>query len=250
MCHSDESRVPQPPGSGAVREAGEITLTSGDGSTVGAYYAHPDAQPEALTGAAVIILPDVRGLHPFYKDLARRMAEAGLEAVAIDYFARTVDHLDRGEGFAYMPHVDQLLPEHVEADVAAAVDWLRSLPGSPVQSVFTVGFCLGGSMSWRQSASDHGLSGCIGFYGLPDMAADRIDQMQVPLLMLAGESDEYVPVDAVKAFAAEATAAGVEVQTKTYPGAPHSFFDWVAAEHAEACDDAWHQVLDFVAAHK
>jgi carboxymethylenebutenolidase len=249
MCHSDESRPPQPPASGGVSSADDITLTAADGSTVGAFYARPDSQPEGLSGAAVIILPDVRGLHDFYKDLARRMAEAGLEAVAIDYFARTCDHLDRGGDFGYMEHVDQLKPEHVEADVSAAIEWLRALPGSPVQSIFTVGFCLGGSMSWRQSAAGHGLSGCVGFYGLPDMAEDRIDGMEVPLLMLAGESDEYVPVDAVKKFAADVTAAGVEVQTKTYPGAPHSFFDWVFAEHAEACDDAWRQVLGFIAAH-
>jgi carboxymethylenebutenolidase len=249
MCHSDESRPPLPPSSGGVSSADEITLTSAEGVTVGAYYARPAAQPDGLGGAAVIILPDVRGLHPFYKELARRMAEAGLDAVAIDYFARTCDHLDRGEGFGYMEHVDQLLPEHVEADVAAAANWLRSRPGTTVRSVFTVGFCLGGSMSWRQSAAGHGLAGCVGFYGLPDMAADRIDQMEVPLLMLAGESDEYVPLEAVKQFAAEAAAAGVEVKTRTYPGAPHSFFDWMFAQYADACDDAWHQVLEFVAAH-
>ena len=250
MCHSAESRPPLPPIRGGASASGEFTLTSADGSTVGAFFAHPQERPEALSGAAVVILPDVRGLHPFYKELAQRMAEAGLDAVAIDYFARTTDHLDRGEGFPFMEHVEKLLPEQVETDVAAAVEWLRALPGTSVQSVFTVGFCLGGSMSWRQSAAGHGLSGCVGFYGLPDMAADRIPEMKAPLLMLAGESDEYVPTEAVEQFAAQATAAGVEVKKKTYPGAPHSFFDRAFAEHAYACDDAWRQVLDFVAAHK
>jgi carboxymethylenebutenolidase len=249
MCHLDNSRPPLPPVRGGSTAFGDLTLTSADGSTVGAYYAHPETRPEALSGAAVVILPDVRGLHPFYKELARRMAEAGLDAVAIDYFARTAEDLDRGEGFSYMEHVDQLKPEHVEADVAAASVWLRSLPGTSVRSVFTVGFCLGGAMSWRQSAAGEGLAGCIGFYGLPDMAADRIDRMQVPLLMLAGEADEYVAVEDVKQFAGRVTAAGVEVEVKTYPGAPHSFFDWAAAENADACDDAWRTVLGFVAAH-
>jgi carboxymethylenebutenolidase len=31
--------------------------------------------------------------------------------------------------------------------------------------VITVGFCFGGSHSWRTSAGDHDLAGCIGFYG-------------------------------------------------------------------------------------
>jgi carboxymethylenebutenolidase len=34
--------------------------------------------------------------------------------------------------------------------------------------------------------------------------------------------------------------------TKVYPGAPHSFFDERAAEHAEASDDAWRRVLAFL----
>ncbi len=35
-------------------------------------------------------------------------------------------------------------------------------------------------------------------------------------------------------------------ETVVYEGAPHSFFDVRAEEHAEACDDAWHRVLRFM----
>jgi dienelactone hydrolase len=37
----------------------------------------------------VVVIPDVRGLHQYYKDLSDRFAEVGLDAVAIDFFART-----------------------------------------------------------------------------------------------------------------------------------------------------------------
>ena len=37
----------------------------------------------------MVVLPDVRGLHPYYVELAERFAEAGIPAVAIDYFGRT-----------------------------------------------------------------------------------------------------------------------------------------------------------------
>ncbi|MDX6661165.1 MAG: carboxymethylenebutenolidase, partial [Solirubrobacteraceae bacterium] len=40
--------------------------------------------------------------------------------------------------------------------------------------------------------------------------------------------------------------AGVEHELKLYPGAPHSFFDKRAAEHAETSDDAWRRVLAFL----
>jgi carboxymethylenebutenolidase len=35
----------------------------------------------------------------------------------------------------------------------------------------------------------------------------------------------------------------------TYEGAPHSFFDRKQADYAEASEDAWNRVLDFVARH-
>ena len=55
-------------------------------------YAARAATP---TGAGMIVIPDVRGLHPYYKELALRFAEAGIDAVAIDFFARTAPADDR-----------------------------------------------------------------------------------------------------------------------------------------------------------
>ena len=48
----------------------------------------PRGRP-APTGAGMIVIPDVRGLHQYYKELALRFAEAGVDAIAIDFFART-----------------------------------------------------------------------------------------------------------------------------------------------------------------
>ena len=47
------------------------------------------ARAIAPTGAGVVVIPDARGLHQYYKDLSDRFAEVGLVAVAIDFFART-----------------------------------------------------------------------------------------------------------------------------------------------------------------
>jgi carboxymethylenebutenolidase len=90
MCHDTDSRPPAPPAdalpqSRQVQAASELRLTSADGTTVAAYEAVPDGSPRAR----VVVLPDVRGLHPYYRALAERLAEAGLHTVAIDYFGRT-----------------------------------------------------------------------------------------------------------------------------------------------------------------
>src|SRR5690348_18145554 len=78
MCYSDSARPPLPPvvGGGAA-DHGDLTLTSSDGTKFMAYYARA-AKP---TGAGMVVLPDVRGLHQFFKELAQRFAEAGIDSV-------------------------------------------------------------------------------------------------------------------------------------------------------------------------
>ena len=114
--------------------------------------------------------------------------------------------------------------------------------------MFTVGFCLGGAMSWRQSASASGYAGNIGFYGIPSRVVDAVDDMRAPLLMLAAGQD-FTPVDEVEAFAAQVRAHGVEADLQVYPDAPHSFFDRTFAEHEDDCADAWRQMLAFIDKH-
>src|SRR6185295_13831318 len=98
----------------------------------------------------IVILPDVRGLYRFYEELAERFAERGYPAIAIDYFGRTAGVGKRDDDFEYMAHVQQTTPEGIQADVAAAVEYLR---GRGVTSVFTVGFCFGGRNSWLAAAA-------------------------------------------------------------------------------------------------
>ena len=240
MCHGDDARPPEPPVTGPLGAHGDLTLTSADGTEFMAYAALPE-QPGA-TG--VVILPDIRGLHQYYKDLADTFARAGFIAIAIDYFGRTAGIGARDETFVFRPHVEQTTPETVDADVAAAIAYLRSPVGGVASRIFTVGFCFGGSTSWRQSASQPGLAGVVGFYGQPGRARASIGQMRAPLLLLVAGED-FTPLEEFQAFDQELTAAGVPHNMVVYPGAPYSFFDRSFAEHREACADAWSQMLAF-----
>ena len=242
MCYDDTARPPYPPVSGAsVSSDGDLKLKSGDGNEFMAYAAWA-SEP---TGNGIVILPDVRGLHEFYKDLARRFAEIGIDAVAIDYFGRTAETDARDESFVYRPHVEQTTPEDVDADAAAAFDHLCSEHGGRVQRAFSVGFCFGGSNSWRQSASQPGLAGAIGFYGVPARIQDSVPHMNAPILMLVAGED-FTPVSENEAFSRRLDEVGVPNRMVVYDGAPHSFFDRTFAEHKAACEDSWRQILSFV----
>jgi carboxymethylenebutenolidase len=203
------------------------------------------ARAEQPTGAGIVILPDIRGLHDFYKELAQRFAEAGLDAVAFDYFGRTAGMGSRDESFEWRSHVEQTTPTGIDADVAAAITYLRSDEGGAVERVFTVGFCFGGSNSWRQSATQPGLEGAIGFYGQPGRVRDAIGEMKAPLLLLVAGAD-FTPVAEFEQFDRELENTGVPHRMVVYEGAPHSFFDRTYEEHRVASEDAWRQILDFV----
>jgi carboxymethylenebutenolidase len=245
MCYGDDALPPAPPVTGAVGDHGELFLLSADGTEFAAYYAYPQTR----TRSAVVVLPDVRGLHRFYRDLAERFAAVGLVAIAIDYYGRTTElGSQRGDSFPFREHADRLEPAQVTQDVHAAVEWLRGDRDHDVEAVFTVGFCAGGGLSWRQSAADHGLAGCIGFYGRPARVADQIGSMRVPLLLLAAGQDD-IPVEEVERFAEQARANGVDAELHVYPDAPHSFFDRTSGNYQEECDDAWRRVLAFIDRH-
>jgi carboxymethylenebutenolidase len=251
MCYDDNARPPLPPIAGGATQGDDLVLTAEDGNRFAAYLATPVGQAHAR----VLILPDVRGLHYFYKELAERFAEQGVTALALDYFGRTAGLTARDDSFEYMPHVQQMRFDSFQQDVRAALARLGETE-TVSRPTFTVGFCMGGTLSFMTGTQDLDLAGVIGFYagmsrdfGSGGTLLDRASQIKYPVLALFGGADAGIPAEQVERFDRELDIAGVEHRVITYRGAPHSFFDRRAADFAEASADAWTQVLDFIAAH-
>jgi carboxymethylenebutenolidase len=242
MCHDHDSRPPAPPRTGDVGERGVLTLTAADGTEFSAAYAAPADAPRV----GVVVLPDIRGLHPYYVALAERFAETGAAAVAIDYFGRTAglcgETGTRGEDFDWQAHIPQTTPEGIDADITAAIGYLRERT-SPALPVVTVGFCFGGSHSWRQSGGELDLAGCAGFYGKPSIVGDAAARAHLPTVMVIAGADAATPVEEQLELAGTMRAAGADVDAVVYDGAPHSFFDRAYGDWADACRDAWEHVL-------
>jgi carboxymethylenebutenolidase len=251
MCYDDNARPPLPPGTAGEAHGEDIILEAADGNRFAAYVARP-----GMPGAAqIIIYPDVRGLHQFYKELAMRFAEVGITALAFDYFGRTAGIGARDDSFDYMPHVQQIKLETLFTDVASALAYLRT-GASAGSATFTVGFCMGGALSFISGTNDFGWAGVIGFYaGMSrdfDGAGTLLDQaegIKYPALGLFGGADQGIPASQVQSFNEKLNKAGVQHEIISYPGAPHSFFDRRAADYADASADAWQRVLGFIAAH-
>ena len=245
MCFELDSLPPILVISGGALAHERVTLEASDGNELAAFAALPD-EPGTI---GVVVLPDVRGLYRFYEELALRFAERGYPAVAIDYFGRTAGVSERGDDFEYPPHVQQTTPEGIQADVGAAVEYLR---GKGVEHVFSVGFCFGGRNSWLAAAGGHGLAGAVGFYGNPGERDGlpgptlRASEIAAPIRALQAGDDANITAEANAAFDEALTAAGVEHEVVTYEGAPHSFFDRKQEEFADASADAWRRTLEFL----
>jgi len=242
MCFEIDSEPPIPRISGAAVSHDDLVLQSDDGNRFAAFRAVPDG--DLSTG--VVILPDVRGLYRFYEELALRFAERGHAAIAFDYFGRTAGVEKRPDDWDYMPLVQQLTQEQVQADIAACVRDLRALDCT---AIFTVGFCYGGSGSWAAAASGHGLAGAVGFYGRPERMIDLVPRLEAPILALQGGADQAISHEDNLAFEKALRDAGKEYELIEFEGAPHSFFDRKQEEFQEASDEAWRRTLAFVEAH-
>ena len=249
MCFELDSVPPVPVIRGAAVSHEDLVLEAADGNTFAAFA----AAPEEPVDVGVVILPDVRGLYRFYEELALRFAERGISAVALDYFGRTAGVAKRGDDFEYMTHVEQTTTDGIQADVGAAIGYLRA---KDARAIFTIGFCFGGRNSWLSAAGGHGLAGAIGFYGRPGEGRDgtpgpaqRASELDAPILALQAGADQNITAEDNAAFDDALTAAGVEHEIVTYEGAPHSFFDRSQEQFATASTDAWTRALAFIEHH-
>jgi carboxymethylenebutenolidase len=254
MCFDLDSRPPIAPIAGGALDSSPLMLTAADRNRLAAFRARA-ASP---SGAGIVILPDVRGLHPYYEELALRFAEHGIDALAIDWFGRTAGPEPRGDDFDHMPHVTQTTWSGISADIVVGVEELRAPDGDrpAPTSIFTIGFCMGGRMSFLAATLGLDLTGVIGMYGTlagpwrndapqPVESASRFGS---PVLGLFGGADTVITPEHIAAFDAALSAARIDHRLLTYPGAPHSFFDRKAAEFAEASAGAWSEVVAFITA--
>ncbi|MFT4241908.1 MAG: dienelactone hydrolase family protein [Acidovorax sp.] len=196
-----------------------VDLVSGDGFTVPAWVAEPDAAPRG----AVVVLQEIFGVNVHIRAVADRFAARGYLAVAPATFARVQPGVDLGygpqdmaTGLALKAAAEALPGAGVMPDIQAAIDHAARVSG---RKVGIVGFCWGGLLAWRAACTLQGLSAAVPYYGGGMTSADETArQPQVPVLAHFGQRDHWIPLDSVQAFA----RAHPEVEVHIYD-ADHGF---------------------------
>lgn len=250
MCFPDSSRPPSFPGEPVDVGCARTILRPASSSPLAVVSCVPI---RASSRAAVVVLPDGRGLGPYYGEFARRIGQTGRPALAVDLYGRTAGVGPRRPGFVSAEHSARLTWAGVQQDLSVAVDHLRR--DDPTRPVFTVGFCLGGRVALLAATRPElRLSGAVAFYpqtrgparsDLP--APDQLaGEFGCPVLSLFGGSDELIPSADVEHWRAVLAATDRSDEVVVYPGAPHSFFDRAAERFAGESADAARRVLEFV----
>lgn len=220
-------------------ESATVQSPKGNG-TISGYMVRPANAAGKLP--VVLVIHENRGLNPYTKDVARRLAIANFIAFAPDGLttkggypgdeeraAKLFSELDRGK---------------VTEDFLAVAEWLKARPDS-TGKLGAVGFCFGGGvvniLAVRMGTD---LAAGVPFYGNQPNAGDTA-KIKAPLLAHYGELDTRI-TSGWPAFDKELTAANVTHQGYVYAGANHGFHNDTTPRYDEAAAKlAWQRTLDW-----
>ena len=208
-----------------------------------------------------MILHDVWGLSDQYRNVARRIADAGFVALALDLYARGEKPGTPADMPAVMRFMNGLPDRRVLADVQAALDWLRARPEVGGRKLGLTGFCMGGKYAFLAAASlprarggravvRHAARAALDENN-PEHALDALARPHPPILALFGAEDALIPQTDVDELRRRSTARGSDVEVVVYPGAGHAFANESRPEayREAAASDGWRRALAFFAKH-
>lgn len=194
----------------------------------------------------VIVIHEWWGINDNIRNEAKKLAELGYVALAVDLFGKTAT--DQQEAMKQVQGLDQ---NAATAQLLAAAQYLRSQTFVKPERVGSIGWCFGGRQSLFLAANDPKLAAAIVYYGKPITDPKDIAKIKAPILGIWGGTDESIPPEQVNAFDKALTDAEIEHEFHTYPGAGHAFANPSGGERykPDAAKDAWAKTLAFLAKH-
>ncbi len=205
---------------------------------------------EGGKGPGILMVQEIFGVNQSIREAADRFAAAGYTVLAPDLFWRlhpNVDITDQGkdleQAFDYYHRFDVQQGIH---DLGVAFNTLRE-HATCTGKAATLGFCLGGKMSYL-TAANYPVDAMVAFYG--GGIADHVNlakNIHCPVLMHFGKNDEMIPADQI-AKIKDAFAGRSDVEINVYAGVGHAFYNHRRANYNEAAAKlAYQRTLNFLA---
>lgn len=228
----------------------KVTLRVADGSSMEAFVARP---ADGAKSPGMLVFQEAFGVNAHIRDVTQRVAQQGYVAISPELFHRTGPGFEgRYDNFpATMPHMQAMTETGAVDDIRAAFDWLRSDSQVQGDRIGSIGFCMGGRMSYLACATI-GLRGAISFYGGGIAAAllPKAKNLHGPMLFFWGGLDRHIGQDQIGAVADELRRAGKPFINVEISDADHGFFcDARASYNPAAATEAWSLSLEFLETH-
>lgn len=211
------------------------------------------AWDDAATGKrpGIIVVHEWWGENEHARTAARRLAEAGYVALAVDMYGngKTTTHPDEAQKF--MSEAMQN-PAAIGARFNAGLEQLKADSHVDPERIGAIGFCFGGAVALAMARAGADLDAVATFHGaLPSEPPVQKGAVKGRILILTGADDPMVPPQQVEKFKKEMTDAGADIQVISYPGAKHSFTNPDAGKagmpaleyNEQAAQQSWQEML-------
>ncbi|MFC7488745.1 dienelactone hydrolase family protein [Knoellia sp. CPCC 206453] len=209
--------------------------------------------PESGTGPGLVLFQEIFGVTDYIRSRAQDLADLGYVVLVPHFYGRLGDPVIE-EGGDGLPQAMGLLEEldwpGAVADGVAALSALRDHPAVS-GGVGLLGFCFGGGLAYNVAAvADAKPDVLVSYYGsaLPSLLG-LASRVTTPSLHHFGDSDDYIPMDTVRAIEQAVSDGHDDVTFVLHPGAGHAFDNPSPMFHHEgASREAWVKTVSWLAA--
>ena len=233
-----------------------ITISGAKGEEIEAYLVRPVT---AGSRGGVVVIHHLPGYDRGTKEIARRFAELGYDAICPNLYSREARGADPSDAAAAVRARGGVPDDRLVGDVAGAAAHLRGLAESNGK-VGVIGYCSGGRQSVL-AACNVDVNAAVDCYGAfvtgtppsdyPLRVTNLVDQLpglRCPLLGLFGKQDKFPSQEQVAELDRILTDNGKEHEFHSYDDAGHAFFAVDRpAYRVAAANDGWQRIADFFA---
>jgi carboxymethylenebutenolidase len=225
-----------------------VPLTVPDGTTMQVYTAYPSG---ATRLPGILVFQEAFGVNAHIRDVTERIAAEGYYAIAPELFHRSAD---KGFTASYTnfeevkPHMAALTVQGLSEDIITTYKFMTRQDEVDADRTASIGFCLGGRVSFLAATLLPSLKAAACFYGsgISDFSADSIQKIAAPLLLCWGGRDQHITKDKIDAVTQKLDEAGKDYVNVVFSKANHAFFcDARSNYHPASAHEAWELVKAF-----
>jgi carboxymethylenebutenolidase len=225
----------------------KVELAVGDGTRMAAYLARPE---QGGPHPGLLLFQEAFGVNHHIRNVCERFAAEGYVAIAPELFHRTAPGFEGSytDFPSVIPHYQAVTTETAELDIRSAYEWLRSNAQVRPKEISSVGFCMGGRVSFLAN-SVVALHAAVSFYGggIAPGLLDRAPKLQAPSLLIWGGLDKHITAEHRRAVTEALSGQRKVYVNAEFSRADHGFFcDERASYEPHSARQAWALTLEFL----